>query len=76
MDFGRDQGQIRGLSLKSGLASLGDECCRWARVMILARRDEVPPGEMVAFSRHFSPETLELSGPVSLELARRRLSDR
>ncbi|MCI35075.1 hypothetical protein A2U01_0056296, partial [Trifolium medium] len=47
----RDQGQIRGLSLKSGLASLGDEYCRWARVMILARRDEVSPGEMVAFSR-------------------------
>ncbi|MCI20132.1 hypothetical protein A2U01_0041293 [Trifolium medium] len=51
MDFGRGQGQIRGLSLKSGVASLGDDYRRWARMMILARQDEASPGERVAVSR-------------------------
>ncbi|MCI27224.1 hypothetical protein A2U01_0048422, partial [Trifolium medium] len=47
-----------------------------ARVMILARRDDASPGEMVAVPRHFSPAALKLSGPVSLELAKRRPGNR
>ncbi|MCI40052.1 hypothetical protein A2U01_0061284 [Trifolium medium] len=76
MDCGRGQGQIRGLSPKSRPASPGDTYSRWSRVMILARREESSPGEIFAVSRHLSPETLELSDLVSLEVARRRLSDR
>ncbi|MCI93686.1 hypothetical protein A2U01_0114984, partial [Trifolium medium] len=52
----------------------GDDYCRWARVVILARRDEASPGEMVAFPRHFSPETLNFMTWFRQELARRRLA--
>ncbi|MCI52222.1 hypothetical protein A2U01_0073466, partial [Trifolium medium] len=42
----------------------------------VARRHISSPGETVAICRHSSPETLELSGPVSLGARRVKASER
>ncbi|MCI71726.1 hypothetical protein A2U01_0092989, partial [Trifolium medium] len=57
-------------------ASLGDDYRCWARVVILARRNEASPGERVAVPRHFSPETLELSDLVSPGARQTKASER
>ncbi|MCI32990.1 hypothetical protein A2U01_0054205 [Trifolium medium] len=60
MSFGRGQGQFRGLSLKSRRDVAGQHVAS--------------PGETIATCRHLSPEILELSGLISLEVARRELA--